>query len=113
MLTIDIRPIKGILFVRLKGILNKMNIVKLNNEVLKFQEKAGIKNIVFNVSELEDIDNYGKHALLKSFNLCKRNHGQSFICVLDNQKIVKKLQPSFQKNEVVTDELTAIKIINS
>ena len=48
MLQIDIRPFKGILFVRLKGSLDKKSISKLETEVIKFQKTVGIKNIVFN-----------------------------------------------------------------
>ncbi len=113
MLTIEIRPIKGVLFVRLYGILDKFNTFKLNTEVLNFQKQAGIKNIVFNVGELEDIDIYGKKALENSFNLCKKNNGQSFICVSDNKKIIKKLKDVFSKQDLLNDELTALKIINS
>ena len=113
MLTIDMKPSRGVLFVRLSGVLNKINTEKLNEEVVNFQKKAGIKNIVFNLSELEDIDKDGKYALVNSFNICKHHQGQSFICLENNVNIKEKLKDCFQKNEVVADELTAIKIINS
>ncbi len=113
MLEIDIRPIKGVLFVRLKGNLDKKNINKLNHEVIKFQKKVGIKNIVFNIMELDDIDNDGKYALVNSFNLCMRNNGQGFICLGDNKKILDKLMDVFSKVNFVSDELAAVNLINS
>lgn len=113
MLEIDIRPIKGILFVRLKGKLNKNNINKLNHEVIKLQENVGIKNIVFNIQELNYIDKYGKYALINSFNLCMKNKGQSFICLGDNKQISNKLEKVFSKTNFVSDELSALNLINS
>lgn len=113
MLDIDIRPIKGVLFVRLKGNLDKENISKLNSEVIKFQKKVGIKNIVFNITELDNIDKHGEYALINSFNICMKNHGQSFICLGDNKEISNKLQEVFSKVNFVSDELAAVNLINS
>ena len=113
MLQIDIRPFKGILFVRLKGSLDKKSISKLEKEVIKFQKTVGIKNIVFNIEELNEIDNYGKYALINSFNLCIKNKGQSFICLGDNDKISDKLTPIFSKVNFISDELAAVNLINS
>ncbi len=113
MLEIDIRPVRGVLFVRLKGKLDKKNISKLNHEVIKFQEKVGIKNIVFNIMELDDIDNAGKYALINSFNLCEKNNGQSFICPGDNKVISEKLKDVFSRVNFITDELAAVNLINS
>ena len=109
MLTIDIEPTKGILFVRLKGKLERRDISKLNNEVIKLIKTAGIKNILYNINELEYIDNYGKNALKNSFIICSRNKGQRFICDKKNQLKTSKI-----KNvKLVKDELTAIKIISA
>ncbi len=113
MLKIDMMPIKGILFVRLSGKLVKQSIKSLNNEVLNFQKKIGIKNLVFNLDNLTDIDNYGKYALIDSFNLCKFNHGQSFICLGNNKKILNKIKENFNEKYLVKDELTATNLINS
>ena len=113
MLDIDIRPEKGVLFVRLKGNLDKKNICKLETEVIKFQKKVGIKNIVFNINEVDEIDNDGKYALINSFNLCIENKGQGFICLGDNEKISDKLTDVFSKVNFVSDELAAVNLINS
>ncbi len=113
MLEIDIRPIRGVLFVRLKGKLNKNNIDKLETEVIKFQKKVGIKNIVFNINELDDIDDFGKYALISSFNLCMKNKGQSLICLGDNKEMSDKLKDVFSKFNFVSDELAAVNLINS
>ena len=113
MLEIDIRPVRGILFVRLKGVLDEKSIDKLNDEVIKFQKKVGIKNIVFNIKELENIDNHGKYALVNSFKICMKNKGQSFICIGDNEEISDKLMDVFSKIDFISDELAAVNLINS
>lgn len=110
MLKIDIESRRGILFVRLSGKLTKKNVSKLNSEVITLLKKAGIKNIVFNVSNLEYIDNYGKNILKNSFKICKNNKGEGFICLNQNQKL--KLN-NLQNIKIINDELTAVNLINS
>ncbi len=112
MLEVDMRPIRGILFVRLSGVLNKKNIDKLK-AVIHFQKEVGIKNIVFNINELEDMDKAGKGALIRSLNLCKKSNGQSFICLNDNANLLNKLKDSVMVSDFVTDELAAVNLINS
>lgn len=113
MLEIDIRPIRGVLFVRLKGNLDRKNIGKLETEVIKFQREVGIKNIVFNIKELEEIDDDGKYALVSSFNLCTKNKGQGFIYLGDNKELSEKLVDVFSKMNFISDELAAVNLINS
>ena len=50
---------KGILFVRLKGHLNKDTINKLNKKVTDVIKNNGIRNVVFNFSDLKSIDMKG------------------------------------------------------
>ena len=85
MLDIDIENKKGILFVRLYGELSKNTISKWNYDVKDLIVDNGIKNVVFNISNLMKIDEKGINSLLYSYELCKNNHGQSIICgVNDN-----------------------------
>ena len=110
MLNIDMEPVKGILFVRLSGKLDKNNIEKLNKEVLTFLKDIGIKNIVFNLSNLNHIDKYGKEAIVHSFIMCMKNKGESFVCVGNNKKIISMFKNLPDK--MVSDELSAERIIN-
>lgn len=109
MLDIEIEPFRGILFVRLSGYLNRQNINKLNKEVIKLVKKIGIKNIVFNLENVKEIDKYGENVLIKSFNICLSNKGQMFICTSNKEKLTQKLN----KLKIIKDELTAVNIINS
>ena len=113
MLSVGTEFIKGILFVRLKGHLNKDTINKLNKRVTNIVKDNGIRNIVFNFTNLKSIDIKGINAIFYNYELCKNNEGRSLMCG-NNDKIRNKLKKSRLINYVyeTTDELSAIKILN-
>lgn len=104
---------KGILFVRLKGNLNKNTVSKLNKKVTNIVKMHGINNIVFNFSNLKSIDIKGINTIFYNYELCKKNNGKSFICG-NNDNIRGRLKKSRLVNYVyeTTDELNAMKILN-
>lgn len=104
---------KGILFVRLKGHLNKNTIYKLNKKVTNIVKENGIRNIVFNLSNLKSIDVNGINTIFYNYELSKNNDGRSLICG-NNENIRQKLKRSRLINYLyeTTDELSAIKILN-
>ncbi len=104
---------KGILFVRLKGHLNKDTIYKLNKKVTNLVKKNGIRNIVFNFTNLKSIDIKGINTIFYNYELCKNNDGKSLMCG-NNDFIRRKLKKSRLVNYVyeTTDELNAIRILN-
>lgn len=104
---------KGILFVRLKGHLNKDTINKLNKRVTNVVKDNGIRNIVFNFTNLKSIDIKGINAIFYNYELCKNNEGRSLMCG-NNERIRNKLKKSRLINYIyeTTDELSAIKILN-
>ena len=104
---------KGILFVRLKGHLNKDTISKLNKRVTNVVKTNGIRNIVFNFSNLKSIDMKGINTIFYNYELCRNNDGRSLMCG-NNDKIRNKLKSSRLINYIyeTTDELSAIKILN-
>lgn len=104
---------KGILFVRLKGHLNKDTINKLNKRVTNIVKDNGIRNIVFNFTNLKSIDIKGINAIFYNYELCKHNEGRSLMCG-NNDKIRNKLKKSRLINYIyeTTDELSASKILN-
>jgi len=113
MLTVTTEFRKGILFVRLKGHLTKDTVNKLNKKVTRVVKESGIRNIVFNLSLLRGIDMKGINTLLYNYELCKSNDGISLLCG-NNDKIQGKLKRSRLINYIyeITDELSAIKILN-
>lgn len=113
MLDIDIEFKKGILFVRLTGILNKVTVSKLNNEVTDMVRDNGIRNIVFNISQIISIDIKGINALLYNYELCTQNKGNILLCGLINDGIRKKIAHSrlLKYIDETTDELSAYNYI--
>ena len=112
MLKIDIKPIKGVLCIKLSGKLSRRNITKLNKEVITLINKAKIKNIVLNIKELDYIDSYGKNAIINSFRICHFNNGNSFICLKENQKHLLKID-KLKYLKIIKDEISAINMVNS
>ena len=104
---------KGILFVRLKGHLNKNTINKLNKRVTRLVKDNGIRNVVFNFTNLKSIDIKGINTIFYNYELCKNNEGRSLMCG-NNDNIRNKLKRSRLVNYIyeTTDELSAIKILN-
>ena len=113
MLTVGTEFRKGIFFVRLKGDLNKNTIYKLEKRVTNVVKKNGIRNIVFNFTNLKSIDIKGINSIFYNYEIIKENKGKSLLCG-NNDRIRKKLKTSRLINYVyeISDELTAIKILN-
>ena len=104
---------KGILFVRLRGHLNRDTIYKLNKRVTNVVKENGIRNIVFNFTNLKSIDMKGINTIFYNYELCKNNEGRSLMCG-NNDYIRNKLKKSRLINYVyeIPDELSAINILN-
>ena len=104
---------KGILFVRLRGHLNKDTVDKMNKRVTKIVKANGIRNIVFNFTNLKSIDIKGINTIFYNYELCKNNEGISMFCG-NNDKIRDRLKKSRLINYVyeIKDELSAIRILN-
>ena len=113
MLTVGTEFRKGILFVRLKGDLNKENVDKLNKRVTSVVKDSGIRNIVFNFSNLKSIDIKGINTILYNYELCRNNKGRSLMCG-NNDNNRKKLKKTRLINYIyeTPDELSAMKILN-
>lgn len=113
MLDINYEIRKGILFIRLKGILNKNTVDKLQNEVTDMIKDNGIRNVVFNLKELESIDAKGINNLLYNYEICHSNKGQSLICGIDNSLVRHRINNTRLLKYMVetSDELSAFNII--
>lgn len=114
MLNIDMEFKKGVLFVRLNGILDEKTVDKLNDEVTELIRDNGVNNIVFNIEGLSTIDSYGINALLKNYELCHKERGQTLLCGIENPLVKYRLNNSriLKYMYETSDELTAIDIIN-
>ena len=114
MLDINYEFRKGILFIRLSGTLNKNTVGKLQNEITDMIRDNGIRNVVFNVAELNGIDIRGINSLLYNYELCRTNKGQSLLCGLNNSLVRHRIENSrlLKYMNETSDELSAFNIIN-
>lgn len=107
MLEIDMDSKYGILFVRLFGELTKKTRKKLNSEVGELIKSVGILNVVFNLENVNVMDESGFKTLVKYYNMCNQNHGNSIICLSSN-----RFNLNLDSFNVVTDELSAVHFVN-
>lgn len=108
MLKMDIEYKSEVLFVRLKGELNKKSSYKINNYLNPVIKKHNIKYLIYNWNDLKGVDNAGIDAILNSKCLIKANKGKIFVC--HNNSIGKYLSKLF-KVTAVRNELEACKLM--
>ena len=80
MLKMNLEYNKGILFVRLDGMLHRGSTYKINNYLNPVIKKHNIKYLVYNFEDLEMIDNSGIDAIKNSKYFVKCNKGVVKVC---------------------------------
>lgn len=108
MLKMDLEYEGEILFIRLKGVLNKKVTYKINNYLVPVLTKYKIKNIIYNLQKLKSIDESGIDAILNTKCVVKRNKGKIYLCEV-NKEISLKIKRLRIKQ--TSSELTALKLI--
>ncbi len=113
MLNIDIEYKRGILFVRLKGILNEKTSNELNATLEKIISKAGIKYLLINCEKLYSIDNSGIEVINEKCKKLMDNDGKVFICGFS--EIVRlKIESSNLTTDIyeTNNEISVFNIVN-
>lgn len=104
MLDINIEFTKGVLFIRLEGVLDNTNIDNIRDSIIKILKEGGIKYLVFNVHNLKVNDN------VSFFDECEKivklNDGNMLICGLDSDLSLKNYKH-------VDNELIALRTLSS
>lgn len=110
MLKVDMEYEKGILYVRLKGTLERKVSYKINNYIVPTVLKHKIKYLVFNLMELSDIDISGMDSLLNTKCAIKTNKGKICLCdVSDELRLkIKKLKIKIASNELAAHKLIEV-----
>lgn len=110
MLEIDMEFRKGFLFVRFIGSLIEQTVPILEKEVTRIVKDYGIHNVVFNVSELKEIDASGMEALIKHYRLATATQGKTFVCGIESPTLKKKMKQGgvLQYLYEMSDELSVI-----
>ena len=107
-LKMDLEYSRAILFVRLDGKLNRNTTYKINNYLVPLLLKHRIKYLVFNLYNLEDLDDDGIDAMLNVKYAIKNNKGLIYLCEV-NKNLNRKLHKlRIKKTE---NELSAFKVI--
>ena len=106
----DLEYNKGILFVRLKGNLNRRSSYKLNNYLLPVLLKHKIKYLVYNLYELNTVDEAGIDAILNTKCAIKSNKGKICLCEVSKEikKLVKRLRIKSVEDERKVFELIKV-----
>ncbi len=110
MLKMNLEFNKGILFVRLDGMLNRATTYKVNNYLVPVILKHKIKYLVYNLYALEDIDETGIEALLNTKFAIKSNKGVIYFCEVSDylNKKLHKLHIKKIDNELVASKLIEV-----
>ncbi len=110
MLKVDMEYDKGILYVRLKGVLDRKASYKINNYVVPVILKHKIKYLVFNLYDLLDIDEPGLDALLNTKCAIRTNKGKICLCEVSNflKDKMKRLRLKVASNELAAYHLIRI-----
>ena len=110
MFQMDLEYNKGILFVRLKGNLTSKKTYELNNYLVPVLLKHKIKYLVYNLYELDSIDESGVNALLNTKCAIRMNKGKIYMCEVKDtiKKWLKTLHIKELKNELSALQLIEI-----
>ena len=113
MLKIMMEYRRGILFIRLIGILNKKTIEKYKRQVIDKIEKSGIYNVVLNIENLYGIDLKGINTLFYNYECCNKNEGKIFICGLSNNIVSTKIRKNRLLNyfNLISNEINAFNLV--
>lgn len=108
MFHMDLEYNKGILFARLRGDLSRKGSYKLNNYLVPVILKHKIKFLVYNLFELNNIDEAGLDALLNTKCAIKANKGKIYLC-----EVPESLNKNIRKLRIkeTSNELTALDLI--
>lgn len=99
MLKIDIKPYHGVMMIRLAGKINKETLPKLKMEVSQLTEIVGIRNIVFNITELSEINLEGVNELKENCEYCFSNSGKALYVLEKENKYLESYFKNTEKDE--------------
>ena len=103
---------KGIIFLRIKGYLDKKSYKELLDEVNNIIENFGITNIVLNLDEITRIDMKGISSIYFIYEKLKKYKGSIYLCSNNNEvKSKLKKERLFKYINEIDSELKAFDLI--
>lgn len=114
MLSVDFEYRRGILFLRLNGVLNKSTSFVLDDALKSICDRAGIKFLLINFEKISSIDNYGINTLINGYNKYFKNRGKLMACGFNNRLIsdIKEKSNLLSYVSIVKNELSAFNVVN-
>lgn len=115
MLEIDMEFARGMLFVRLKGILSKRTCWELKETLDKMIHEQGIRYFVINLESLDYIDEEGVKLIINRYFDVTLNDGKLVICGYNRhiqKKVKSDLHNALSNIESSKNELSALHLIN-
>lgn len=113
MLNIDLEYKKGILFLRLNGVLNEKNCFILEDAIKNVVSKGGIKYLLINFEKLYDIDEKGISSIIDSYKEYLKDRGKLLICGYhDKTKLFIERSELKDFALITINEVVAFNLIN-
>ena len=113
MLDINLEFLRGMLFVRLSGILDTNTYPKLSSILDDMINDKGLKYFVVNLEELDYVDDKGLQSIIDRYFDVVMHDGKLVICGYDNNLNSNiKINNIFKQIEHTNNELGALKLIN-
>ena len=113
MLEINLEFVRGMLFVRLTGVLDSNTYTKLSDCLDTMIHEKGLKYFVINLEHLDCIDENGLQAIIDRYFDVVLHDGKLVVCGYNNQfKQDLEIDNIFKQIEKTNNELGALKLIN-
>ena len=113
MLDINLEFVRGMLFVRLDGKLDRNTYTKFSDCVDTMIHEKGLLYFVVNLENLEEIDEEGIQAILNRYFDITLHDGKLVICGYHHQFSDNlKIKTAFEQIEHTSNELGALKLIH-
>jgi anti-anti-sigma factor len=113
MLDISLEFVRGMLFVRLEGILDSNTCSKLSDCLDTMIHEKELKYFVINLEYLDYIDERGLQSIIDRYFDVALHDGKLVVCGYNNQfKKNLEIKNVFNQIERTTNELGALKLIN-
>lgn len=98
MLEMNMEFRKGILFIRLNGILNAVTSKKLADQVNDFVQKKGIKYFTFNLEGLEEITQEGIDTIRENYHQIVSFQGNLVLCGVKSEGMRTVFEDVYQSS---------------
>lgn len=113
MLEINLEFVRGMLFVRLEGVLDCNTYTKLSDCLDTMIHEKGLKYFVINLEYLDFIDERGIQAIIDRYFDVTLHDGKLVVCGYNHQfQNHLEIEDVFEKIDRTSNELGALKLIN-